>query len=57
MFTPSKFGGLIATFGLVGGAFYSFKSNRTALVGTWISLGAGIGGYLIGNAITKFYEQ
>lgn len=52
----SKLGAVLGTTGAVGAAIYCFKKGHkigkaALLVGIF-----GIGGLLIGNAVTKFYE-
>jgi len=54
--TTSKSATLLGTLGLAGGIFYSFKKgdNMTKVL---ITGGVfGLCGYLLGTAITKFYE-
>lgn len=54
--TTSKAGTILGTVGLVGGALYAFnKGEKIGKVAIWAGI-LGVGGLLIGNAITKFYE-
>lgn len=56
MKTTSKAGNILGTVGLIGGALYAFnKGEKIGKVAIWAGV-LGIGGLLIGNAITKFYE-
>jgi hypothetical protein len=52
----SKIGNLIGTGAVLGGVFYAISKGKDfkgiALYGALF----GIGGYLLGNSISKFYE-
>lgn len=56
MKSTSKAGNILGTVGLIGGALYAY--NKGEKIGKVAILAGilGIGGLLIGNAITKFYE-
>jgi hypothetical protein len=53
----SKFGNALSTIGVVGGLFYGMKKNKS--IGTLVVYGAlfGVAGMLLGNSISKFYED
>lgn len=53
---PSKFGGVLGTAGVLGGIFFAMKQNKKLGTTAIYALAFGIGGLLIGNAVTKFYE-
>jgi hypothetical protein len=52
----SKLGKLMLTVGLVGGAFYGYKSGKKPTTIALLAAGGAIAGLLIGNAVTNFYE-
>jgi hypothetical protein len=52
----SKLGNIAGTIGLLGGIMYAMKKNKGLGATSLYALGFGIGGLLLGNAITKFYE-
>lgn len=56
MIDQSKFGNLLGTIGVFGGIFYAMSKKEKLGMTAAYAIGFGIGGYLIGNAITKFYE-
>jgi hypothetical protein len=52
----SKLGNALSSFGIAGGLLYGISKGKTPIqVGIW-AIALGLSGYLIGNAITKFYE-
>jgi len=54
--SSSKSATLLGTIGLAGGIFYSFKKGQN-MTKVLITGGVfGLCGYLLGTAITKFYE-
>jgi hypothetical protein len=53
----SKLGNLLFALGAVGGGLYAAKRSKPLLTIALISLGAGLGGYLVGNSITNFYSK
>ena len=52
----SKSATLLGTVGLAGGIFYSFKKGENMTKVLISGGGFGLCGYLLGTAITKFYE-
>ncbi len=52
----SKLGSLLGTAGVLAGLLIAVKSNKSIGVTALFAVGFGIGGYMAGNAITKFYE-
>lgn len=52
----SKIGSTFATIGFVGGMFYAMKNNKGFIGYASFGLLFGVGGYLLGNALEKFYE-
>ena len=56
MFKPSKLGNLMAAVGAIGGGLYALKGNKSTItIVTFIGV-AGVGGYILGNAITNYYK-
>jgi hypothetical protein len=56
MFKTSKLGNLMAAIGAVGGGLYALKNNKSNIsLITFIGV-AGVGGYMIGNALTNYYK-
>jgi len=55
--TVSKTSTALATVGLVGGMFYAMKLNKCSVCIASYGALFGIGGFLLGNAISKFYEK
>jgi hypothetical protein len=55
MFTQSKLGSLLAAFGAVGGAIYVAKKGGAAKNIAITAVAAGLGGYILGNALTNYY--
>lgn len=53
----SKFGNVSASAGLIFGIFYAMKKNKNLGVTTLYALGFGLVGMVVGNQISKFYEQ
>lgn len=56
MLQKSNLGSLFATAGLIGGIFYSVKQKKDIKIIALIAVAAGLGGYVAGNAISKFYQ-
>lgn len=56
MFTQSKLGSLLAAFGAVGGALYVAKKKGTAQNIAITAVAVGLGGYILGNALTNYYS-
>ena len=56
MKSATQFGKLLGSVGLVGGMFYAIKGNKKTQVIAMYGILFGLGGFLIGNAINKFYE-
>jgi hypothetical protein len=52
MLKSSNIGTLLGAIGLIGGAMYAIKGGKNIAVFT---IGFGVGGYLLGNAVSKFY--
>ena len=52
----TKLGSLLFTIGLVGGGLYGAKKGKPAMTIGLFAIGFGVGGYLLGNSISKFYE-
>jgi hypothetical protein len=52
----NKISTTLGTIGLVGGMFYAFKQNKGVVGYASYGLLFGLGGFLIGNALVKFYE-
>ena len=52
----TKFGNTLGSVGLVGGMLYAMKNNKDTKGIVIYGLLFGIGGLLIGNSLTKFYE-
>jgi Na+/phosphate symporter len=57
MFTPSKLGNLFAAFGAIGGAAYAVKNKKSAQNIGLIAIGVGLGGFILGNALTNYYTS
>jgi len=55
MFTQSKLGSLLGAFGAVGGALYMVKKGGPATKIAITAVVAGLGGYILGNALTNYY--
>jgi len=55
MLQSSKIGTLLGTIGLIGGAIYAIKGGKSAKNIAIFTIGFGVGGYLLGNAVNKFY--
>ena len=53
----SKFGNLVGSAGLLFGIFYAMKKNKNLGVTSLYALGFGLVGMVVGNQISKFYEQ
>ena len=56
MLSQSKLGNLILAIGVVGGGIYAAKRGKPAMTIGVIALVSGVGGFILGNALTKFYE-
>ena len=56
MFQQSKLGNIIGAVGFVGGILHMQKKGEPASKVVVAGAVLGICGYLLGNAITKFYE-
>ena len=56
MLQKSNLGSLFATVGLIGGIWYSVKHKKDIKIIALIAVAAGLGGYVAGNAISKFYQ-
>lgn len=52
-----KIANLLGTVGLVGGMFYAMKQNKKFVGVATYGILFGVGGYLLGNALNKFYED
>jgi len=52
----SKLGNIAGTLGLIGGIMYAMKKNKNLGQTSLYAIGFGLGGMLLGNAISKFYE-
>jgi hypothetical protein len=55
MFTQSKLGSLLGALGAVGGAVYAVKNKKSAQNIALIAFGVGLGGFIVGNALTNYY--
>lgn len=55
MFTQTKLGSLLGAFGAVGGAFYAVKKGKDAQNIAIIAVAVGLGGFIVGNALTNYY--
>jgi len=55
--TPSKLGNLMFAVGLLSGGVYASKRGKPALTIGLFALGFGLGGFLLGNAVTNFYSK
>ena len=53
----SKIGNMFGTVGLLGGIFYAMKKDKNLGTTALFALGFGLGGMLLGNAFSKFYEN
>lgn len=56
MLKQSKLGNLFLAIGVVGGGIYAAKRGKPAMTIAIIALVSGVGGFIVGNALTKFYE-
>jgi hypothetical protein len=56
MLKQSKLGNLFLAVGVVSGGIYAAKRGKPAMTIGLIALAAGFGGFIVGNALTKFYE-
>ena len=56
MINKTKFGGLLGSAGVVYGIFYAMRRNKDFLNTAVYSVGFGLVGLFIGNAITKWSE-
>lgn len=52
----SKLGGVLGTVGVLSGIFVAMKQNKKLGATALYAIAFGVGGLLIGNSITKFYE-
>jgi hypothetical protein len=52
----SKLGGVLGTVGVLSGIFIAMKQNKKLGGTALFAIAFGVGGLLIGNAVTKFYE-
>lgn len=52
----SKFGNTLGSIGLLGGIFYAMRKHKSLGVTALYALAFGVGGVIIGNSITNFYE-
>lgn len=55
MLQTSKIGTLLASVGAIGGAIYAVKNQKPTTTLVLMTIGFGIGGYMLGNSINKFY--
>lgn len=53
----SKFANVTASAGLIIGIVYAMKKNKNLGVTSLYALGFGLVGLVVGNQISKFYEQ
>ena len=52
----SKLGSLFFTIGLIGGGLYGAKKGKPTMTIGLLAITFGVGGYLLGNSISKFYQ-
>jgi hypothetical protein len=52
----SKFGNTLGSIGLLGGIFYAMGKHKSLGQTAIYGLLFGVGGIIIGNSITNFYE-
>ena len=55
MLKSSNIGTLLGAIGLIGGAMYAIKGGKSVQNIAVFTIGFGVGGYLLGNAVSKFY--
>jgi uncharacterized membrane protein AbrB (regulator of aidB expression) len=53
----TKIGNLLGTIGVATGVFYSMKKGKGLGVTTLFAVGFGVVGLMLGNSLSKFYEN
>lgn len=57
MLEKSKFGSLLGSIGAVSGLVYSMKKGKGVGQTFLFTLGFGVAGLILGNSLSKFYEN
>lgn len=57
MIDKTKLGQIMGTAGLITGLVYSIHKNKSFGAGAFYTLAFGVAGVMVGNAVTKFYEN
>ena len=52
----SNLGNTLGTIGVLSGLAYSIKNKKSFGMSSFYVIAFGIGGLILGNAVTKFYE-
>lgn len=53
----TKIGNLLGTIGVASGVFYAMKKGKGLGATTLFAVGFGLIGLMLGNSISKFYEN
>lgn len=53
----SKLGNALGSFGVLAGLLYGVKSQKGIGMTIFYTLGFGLAGIIVGNSVSKFYEQ